>query len=161
MKFEDPYETEVTEFEFNSFHIMPSKNHSFLQTRIAGLLDFKYRKDYSILTAVDLDLSSGKAIPDIAVFHKLSFDWGSDEVKMTQAPLVAIEIISPRQAVTDISDKIYKIYFPAGVKSAWIVFPSLETIQIVLPNGQKTSFATGIIKDTVAGIELDFADIFE
>ena len=59
MKFEDPYETEVTEFEFNSYNSLSSKNHSFLQNRIGGLLDFKYRKEYSVLTAIDLELTTG------------------------------------------------------------------------------------------------------
>ena len=161
MKFEDPYETEVTEFEFNSYHRMPSKNHSFLQNRIGGLLDFKYRKEYSVLTAIDLELTTGRAIPDVAIYPKMAFNWQNDEVRLTIPPLVAFEIISPRQAITDITDKMEKIFFPAGVKSVWIIVPSLEVVQIVLQNGKKQTFTSGEIEDKATGIKLLFSDIFE
>ena len=62
------FETEVTEFEFNSFHRMPSRNHGILQTRIARLLDVAYENEYSILTAVELELTSGRAVPDVAIY---------------------------------------------------------------------------------------------
>ena len=161
MKFEDPYETEVTEFEFNSYLRLTSKNHSFLQNRIGGLLDFKYRKEYSVLTAIELDLPTGKAIPDIAIYPKMTFNWQNDEIRLTMPPLIAFEIISPRQAITDITDKMEKIFFPAGVHSVWIIVPALEIVQIVLPNGKKRTFTGGEIEDTATGIKLLFSDIFE
>ena len=161
MKFEDTYETEVTEFEFNSYLRLTSKNHSFLQNRIGGLLDFKYRKEYSVLTAIELDLPTGKAIPDIAIYPKMTFNWQNDEIRLTMPPLIAFEIISPRQAITDITDKMEKIFFPAGVHSVWIIVPALEIVQIVLPNGKKRTFTGGEIEDTATGIKLLFSDIFE
>ena len=158
--FENQFETEVTEFEFNTYHRMPSKNHGMLQTRIAGLIDAKYRKEYSALSAVNLDLTSGKAIPDVAIYPKLSFVWDDDVIQMTTPPLIAIEILSPKQAVTDLTDKNNQIYFPAGVKSVWIIIPSLETIYIIPNKGKKKIYTEGVFKDPSTGIELSIEDIF-
>ncbi len=158
--FENQFETEVTEFEFNSFHRMPSRNHGKLQTRIARLLDVAYDKEYDILTAVDLELPTGKAVPDIAVFPKLNIDWDNDEIRMTAPPLTAIEILSPRQALTDLTDKNNKIYFPSGVKSTWIIMPAVQMILIIASNGHVSSFSSGLFKDPATGIELSVDDIF-
>jgi Uma2 family endonuclease len=155
-----PPEQEVTEFEFNSFHRMPSRNHGLLQTRISSLLEVKYGKEFSILTAVDLDLPTGKSVPDISIYPTMAYDWDVDEVKMKTAPLTTIEILSPQQALTDLTDKNNIIYFPAGVQSAWIIIPVLRQVNILLPNKQKSVFNSGTIKDPATGIELEIADIF-
>jgi Uma2 family endonuclease len=153
-------EREVTEFEFNSYHRMPSRNHGYLQTRIAGLLDAKYNGEYTILTAVDLDLPTGKAVPDISIYPPMSLDWDSDEIRMTTPPITTIEILSPQQATTDLTNKNNKTYFPAGVKSAWIVLPVFRQINIISHGGKISTFISGMVKDPVTGIELDMADIF-
>ena len=155
-------ETEVTEFEFNSFHSMLSKYHSFLQNRIGGLIDAKYRKEYTVFTAIDLELSTGKSIPDVALYPKMHIDWNEeDEIRMTIPPLLAIEILSPKQALSDLTNKNHLIYFPAGVNSAWIVMPSLRAIVVCLPNGKRRTFEEDIVKDVTLGIELSLDDIFE
>ena len=154
-------ETEVTESEFNSFHRIPSRNHALLQTRIASILNVKYDDEYSILTAVDLELPTGKAVPDVAIFPKLLVDWNNDETRMTDPPITAIEIISPRQALTDLTDKNRTIYFPSGVRSVWIVLPTLKLVQVILPSGIVHSFQTGILKDPATGIEVSLAEIFK
>jgi Uma2 family endonuclease len=162
MELNDFLESEVTEFEFNSFHRMPSKYHSFLQTRISGLIDAKYRQEYSVLSAIELELSTGKSIPDVAIYPKIHIDWDAeDEIRMTIAPLLTIEILSPKQALSDLTNKNKLTYFPAGVKSAWIVMPSLRAVVVSLPNGKRKTFEEGSVKDATTGIELSLDDIFE
>jgi Uma2 family endonuclease len=161
MKYEDDFETEVTEFEFNSYHRMPSRNHSILQTRIAYLLEDKYGNDFSILTAVDLDLPTGKAVPDIAIYPKIQIsDWEEDIIKMTDPPLTAIEILSPKQALTDLTDKNKKIYFPSGVKSVWLVMPVFKSIYIYSAAG-RILFDSGMMKDPTNNIEISLDAIFK
>lgn len=156
------FETEVTEFEFNSFHRMPSRNHGILQTRIARLLDVAYENEYSILTAVELELTSGRAVPDVAIYPKMHIiDWDEDVIRMPDAPLTAIEIISPRQAYMDLTDKNKKIYFPAGVKSTWIVMPALKTIYVYTSSSHHITFEKGILKDPATGIEISLDEIFK
>jgi len=75
--------------------------------------------------------------------------------------LIAIEILSPRQALSHLTDKAFKQYFPAGVKVVWMIIPVFRLIQIVLPNGDSKSLASHeIIKDPVTGIEIDLKTIF-
>jgi hypothetical protein len=62
--------------------------------------------------------------------------------------------------MTDITDKINNIYFPAGVKSVWIVVPLLQTVTIRTPDGKKLTFSEGIIKDPIIDIEIPFDQIF-
>jgi len=65
-----------------------------------------------------LDLLGEKTTPDISICTPLTFDWQNDEIRLTVPPITTIEILSPKQALTDVTDKIFKNYFPAGVKSA-------------------------------------------
>ena len=161
MEMKSLVENEVTEFEFNSLNSMPSKNHSKLQTRIARLLDEAYETDYDILTAVEMELPTGRSVPDVSVYPKMSFDWSNDEIRLTTPPITAIEILSPRQALTDLTDKNNIIYFPSGVKSVWIVIPLFKQIHVILPNGTIIPFTSGILKDSATGIEISLDEIFK
>lgn len=59
----------------------------------------------------------------------MNLDVRHDEIKLSEPPLVAIEILSPEQKLQDLTDKTYR-YFDFGVKSCWIVLPSLKTIMV-------------------------------
>jgi Uma2 family endonuclease len=156
------FEEEITESEYNSFHRLTSRNHSLIQTRIARALDVAYEQDYSILTAVDLELPTGKAVPDVSIYPKLTIlDWEQDIIKMQDPPITAIEIISPRQPIADLTDKNREIYFPSGVKSVWLVIPAFGEIKVILPNKQSKTFSSGILKDPVTGIEISLDDVFK
>ena len=78
---------------------------------------------------------------------------------MTEPPLCAIEILSPKQSFTDLVVKA-AAYFNHGVKSCWIVVPTLKTIAVFTPNRGVTNYIAGIVKDPVLGIEVDMKDIF-
>ena len=155
-------EIELTELEILRGKPMPSRNHSILEVRISHLIMEKYDDKYDVLTELDLDLTTGTSIPDICIYNNLTFDFEDDDVlKMTEPPLTAIEILSPRQAYDVLTKKIRKMYFPAGVKSAWIVMPSVRTIQLFVPDQPIRYFNIGIFKDPTNGIELDIAAIFK
>lgn len=144
--------------EFRSEDIM-SVNHSKLIHRISVALD-RYEDQYDILPELELELATGKCKPDVSVFNKLSVDWLNDVVFYTQPPIIAIEILSPKQALTELTDKAYKQYFPAGVQAVWLVIPVLQIIHILLPDGSKRIFADGMLIDPVTGFELDLTYIF-
>jgi Uma2 family endonuclease len=139
---------------------MSSKNHSRLQTRIARLIDTKYGEKYSVLSSIHLDLPTGKASLDIAIYPKMVFNWQVDIEKITEPPLTAIEILAPQQAVSDLHDKFDQTYFPAGVKSCWMVFPRPNSIFILKPNAKTCSYTEGVIRDETTGIEISFEEIF-
>ena len=144
--------------EFRSEDIM-SVNHSKLIHRISVALD-RYENKYDILPELELELATGKCKPDVSVFNNLSVDWLNDVIFYSQPPIIAIEILSPKQALTELTDKAYKQYFPAGVQAVWLVIPVLQIIHILLPDRSKRIFAEGILTDPITGFELDLTYIF-
>jgi len=82
------------------------------------------------------------------------------EAKETEAPITTIEIQSPSQSPDELVKKIHQLYFPMGVKSAWLVLPALKAIQIITPDEQ-VLFSKGKLKDPATNIELDIKEIFE
>ncbi|MBD2751575.1 Uma2 family endonuclease [Spirosoma validum] len=140
---------------------MSSYNHSELQSHLAFLLKLSYRTQYSILTELDFDFASGKTRPDLAILPKRKADWLADEIVVQDIPLTTIEILSPEQSLNSLTDRIYKKHFPAGVKSVWLVVPTVQTVSILLPDRRQVNFAEGVVADPVTGIQLKLSEIFE
>jgi Uma2 family endonuclease len=137
-----------------------SVNHSKIIHRLSVALD-EYSDEYEILPELELDLSAGKCKPDICVYQNLPDDWENDIIFYSQPPIIVIEIQSPKQATTELTDKMNMIYFPSGVKSVWIIVPVLQLITIRTHDGQKLVFTDGIIKDPTTSIEILFSKIFK
>jgi Uma2 family endonuclease len=152
--------TEPIGYEFED-EKMSSLNHSELQSRLAFLLMLAYRHEYSIFTELDLEFASGKTRPDLCLFPKRRMDWMVDEIIVHDVPLTTIEILSPEQSLNGLIDRIYKKHFPAGVKTVWLVVPSLQIVSILLPNRQQINFTEGLITDPETNLQLKLADIFE
>jgi len=82
---------------------MDSLNHSYIQANLAWLL--QTLKIYSVFTELSLnigqlDLSDceslkNEAKPDVCIYPKMSIDCSRDIIKMSEMPLLAIEILSP------------------------------------------------------------------
>lgn len=140
---------------------MSSFNHSLLQSHLAYLLQMAYRQQYSILTELDFDFASGKTRPDLCIMPKRKADWLEDEIIVQQVPITTIEILSPEQSLNSLTERIYKKHFPAGVKTVWLVVPTVQTVSILLPNRQQLNFAQGQVTDPVTGIQLALDEIFE
>jgi Uma2 family endonuclease len=107
---------EITEVETVLEEVI-SLNHSRLTYRISVLLS-AYEEKYDIMPELELELSSGRAKPDVAIFPKLTIDWNEDIIRYTHPPITAIEILSPTQAFDSLTAKIRKVYLPGGVLSA-------------------------------------------
>ncbi|WP_020594725.1 Uma2 family endonuclease [Spirosoma panaciterrae] len=147
-----------TEFEDEK---MSSLNHSELQSRLAFLFMLTYRQQYSVFTELDLEFASGKTRPDLCIFPKRQIDWLADEIVVQDVPLTTIEILSPEQSLNSLTDRIYKKHFPAGVKSVWLVVPTVQTVSILLPDRRQLNFSNGLITDPVTGIQIQLSEIFE
>jgi Uma2 family endonuclease len=140
---------------------MPSKLHSRVQGNIYFELRTKYGSKFDPFQELSFDLSHGKPVPDVCLLEKKSIDFLRDEIKVKENPLLVIEILSPRQSVDDIREKIANIYFPSGVKSAWIVFPTLKIVSVALPNGEYKTITEGAVKDLNLDVTIDLKDIFK
>lgn len=144
--------------EYQSVDIK-SLNHSRLIHRISVALE-RYDDQYDVMPELELELNDKKVKPDISVYPNLKIDWQNDVMFYDVPPLIAIEILSPKQAVSDLTEKAYKIYLPSGVQSVWIIIPTMKILQIITLGSTET-ITNGLIKDTKTGIEITMEEIFK
>ncbi|MEM7126181.1 MAG: Uma2 family endonuclease [Chloroflexota bacterium] len=145
-----------------------SLNHSYLQTKLAVLLFSMER--FTALTELSLDVSGldDEALrakykdsikPDISVYTKRSLDITDDIVKMSEMPLLAIEILSPMQGVQSLVEKA-RVYFALGVQSCWIVYPYGRSVTVYTSPRRFRSYSVDDVIDEVVDIRLSLVDIF-
>lgn len=152
---------------FSSYEIerdkpMPSYNHSLIQLKLGAILINHYGDVFQFHSELDLELPNAKKpiLPDICIFPKRKVDWMNDILRVKEPPLTTIEILSPMQNIEEIKNKIFDNYFPAGVKSAWLVIPSIQTITIYTPDTLLHSFSSGSLNDPATGIQLRLDELF-
>ena len=168
--------TELVEFEHyreNGEPEMGSFGHSLAQSQLTILLSdgrkFRVMVELS-LDATPIDLSQfglksqNELIPDLSVYQRGGHrpKKGRDIMKLSEMPLLVIEILSPKQGIDDIVAK-FEAYFALGVKSCWLVIPLNESITVYsAPEYFKTfgNDSTQII-DEVMGIQLPIKEIFD
>jgi Uma2 family endonuclease len=153
---------ELNDYETERNKPMPSFNHSLLQIKLGALLFNQYGDKYQFHSELELDLpnSDRPTLPDICILPKQKIDWVNDIIRVKEPPLTTIEILSPMQNIETLKNKIYQQYFPAGVKSAWLVVPSLKTVSIYSPDGEVHSFSAGTLHDPTNGISIGLDNIF-
>jgi Uma2 family endonuclease len=137
-----------------------SLNHSRIINRIAVALN-RYDDEYDVFPELELELATGKCKPDVSVYKNMPSDWFNDIIFYNQSPIVAVEVLSPKQAVTDATDKAFKQYFPAGVQVVWLIIPTIRIVQALLPDGSIQTWANGVMKDPVTHMEVDLAYLFK
>jgi Uma2 family endonuclease len=149
---------------------MGSLNHSLAQVMIASLLVLDER--FTVFTELSLDIkqhdlskydikAKDEIKPDICLYsNEIGFQ-EFDILKMTEMPLLAIEILSPSQASKELKDNI-RAYFDLGVKSCWLVIPDAQLISIYAKQGGFRNFDmrdTEVI-DEVMDIHLPIQKVF-
>lgn len=110
---------------------------------------------------LSLKISPKDKVPDLAIYKKLEFTPGLDEVKVKEMPLGVIEILAPSQSMSELISKSRK-YFDAGIKSYWLVLPDVLTVYVYKAPGDFEVFSKKeILKDRQLGIELDLGEVFK
>jgi len=161
------FEDEVIDDEESD---MGSINHSLAQVMIASLLVNDER--FTVLTELSLDISqhdfskygvkAKELKPDVCIYSNEVGYQESDIIKMTDMPLLAIEILSPTQGTKELKDKIHA-YFDLGVKSCWLVIPDVKLISVYAKEGGFKNFDmsdTEVI-DEVMDIRLPIQNVFK
>jgi Uma2 family endonuclease len=147
---------------------MGSFNHGYIQLRLGGLLDrlgtltpvAELSLDVSGIDLNQFELQSKtELIPDISLYPKRTLSRPTDIQRMREMPLVAIEILSPRQGFDEILEK-FKVYFALGIKSCWLVAPAINAISVYSAPTQWTTFTQGDVGDETVGIRLPLDEIF-
>jgi Uma2 family endonuclease len=158
------YEDEIEEFDQ-----VGSFNHGYTQARLIVLLDrlgnFTPVSELSLdVSGIDLsrfDLRTKEELkPNIALYPKRGRSRPRDILRMSEMPLVAIEILSPKQGTYDILEK-FKAYFVLGIPSCWLVDPALQTVTVYSSNEQWATFSTAEVVDDQVGIRLPLDEVFE
>lgn len=140
---------------------MPSRNHALVQKNLLVGLDSRYRKQYTFLSEITLEMpDKPNAVPDIAIYPRLVIDFLDDESSMKQVPLTAIEIASSSQSDDELIRKINR-YLQAGVQSCWLVLPSMQAIAVYTEIGKYRFYSLGsTLIDEVCRIELPLEEVF-
>lgn len=154
-------EKEISEYEIERDKPMPSILHALLQKRLVVFLENFYGTIFEILPEISQSITDKKTVPDISIYEKFEIDWSSSITSFDKIPLLNIEILSPEQTLTSLEIKV-RSYFEAGVKSSWIVFPTMKAIAIYLPSGKYKFFEEDeVLQDTTVGIEIPLKEIFK
>jgi Uma2 family endonuclease len=139
---------------------MPSEIHGYIQSNLILEIGSAYRSQYNLFSELSLDLNNWGSVPDIAIYPKRKMNFREDRTEVTTPPLCAIEILSPSQSLQELVNK-GRSYFQHGVKSCWLVIPSLENIYVFSsPESYSIFRSNQTLSDTALGIELELAKIF-
>jgi Uma2 family endonuclease len=149
---------ELTAYEIERGKPMPSMNHSRLQKRFLVALEV-FEPVYECLPEIDIELDGKRFTPDVAVYAPMPVDWQNDVIRLHKPPLLAIEILSPKQRLSDLTDKA-RFYLAHGVHAVWIAQPEFQIIVVLLPNEPPRTFATGDIHDSNTGIKVNVEELF-
>lgn len=121
--------------EIEDYEDMGSFNHGYIQVRLGILFD--RLGQYTPVNEVSLDVSGvdlsqfelktkEELKPDVCLYPKRSLSRPKDILKMKEMPLLAVEILSPKQGTYDILEK-FRLYFALGIQSCWLIEPALGT----------------------------------
>lgn len=159
MHTEEIVETTLSDYEIERDKPMPSKHHAIIQGNLMIQLHRRYSEKYQVLPEISLDLPVRDRVPDLAIYRPM--DYGEEEIKMTEIPLCAIEILSPTQTHIDLEQK-RKQYFAAGVQSYWLVFPDLKSVFVFRNvDDYDAYFRQDVLKDKVLDVEIDLKEVFK
>jgi len=134
---------------------MPSLYHSYVCAQMMRQLLQDER--LQSLPELTLDIENGLT-PDISVFPKehIHVDSFEDTLKVQQAPLLAIEIISSSQTIQAMLAKA-KVLLNAGVKVVWTVEPYGRSIFVSTGQGEQLFHEEPVESE---GIHVDFSQVF-
>ncbi len=157
---EAPAVEPLSDYEIERNKPIPNIIHGAVQAQIGFLLKENYSDHYMVIGELSLETTPGST-PDICVYPKKKLNVKNTLARETEPPLTTIEILSPSQSFNELMHKAWDLYFPMGVKSAWIVVPELKAVHIIMPDENNLYFASGMLTDPATGIELPVERIFE
>lgn len=149
----------ISDYERERGKPMPSKAHGYTQTNLIVALS-RFRDRYTIFSELTLELDGRELTPDLSVYPKTDVDLVHDEVRVTDPPLLAVEIASPTQNVQDLVQKI-EFLLEAGVESCWLVQPPLRTVTVFPDRMDGTTVSDGTVTDPVLDLEIDVGEVFD
>ena len=120
---------------------------------VGGEAGFRLRAEPSTIVGIDVAVVS----KDVGHFKQ------GKRVVFDGAPILAIEILSPSDRVSEVEAKVDE-YLSVGVKQVWIVSPHFQTVEVHranLPPALFTGTAELTVEPDLPGLKFSVADIFE
>ncbi len=136
---------------------MPSLNHGAVQANL--ICEFARNRDLRVVSELTLDVQGQALTPDLSVYARAPLDLRHDVSRRSDPPLLVVEILSPQQPSQQVMDKI-DAYFAFGVKSCWVVSPTMHSIQILTSDGRETVLNSGTATDPIIGLAADLTAVF-
>lgn len=139
--------------------------HTTLSGAIKINLGFELKSKISnlfrIVFSITLATKPCNTTPDLAIYPQQALDFKNDPSRREDAPLLVIEIQSASQSTKEMVEKL-EPYFDFGVKSCWIVIPTLQAILVYdSPTHYEFYHEDEMLKDKTLNIEIDLKKVFE
>jgi len=136
----------------------PSYHHAYLAGKL--ITAFNNLNMYSVFSELTLQINGKDYVPDVSVYPQRDVNFSAgDIVKMTEMPLLIVEVLSPSQGSQDALDK-FAVYFEAGIASCWLVVPVVRAVAVYSGVGQCQTFYAGTITDSITNIQIPMSAIF-
>ena len=130
--------------------------HSRLQVNLAH--ELRKTTDYAVYSELTIVVDGEEYKPDLCAYSYRDVDWKHDVVRTTELPLLAIEIVSPRQTIQEVVEKI-DLYLKAGIQSCWLIVSYPRTITIYSGPTEQV-FTSGDLIDKTLNIKIAIQDVF-
>jgi len=145
-----------------------SYNHSYLQINLGAQLQMA--GEFTVCADLSLDVSSldlsqfqirakEEIKPDLSVYTRRGLSRPVDILKMTEMPLLVVEILSPLQGSYEILQK-FRAYFALGIKSCWLVDPATEVVAVYSSFERHATFSQDDVIDETIPIRIPLHTIF-
>ncbi len=151
-----------------------SVKHSLAQAKLTSSLSAN--DNFTVMVELSLDASKldlgrfnlkakDELVPDVCVYTGEAPEPDEDVddlLTVSQMPDLAIEVLSPSQSVSFLVRKI-RAYFALGVKSCWLVVPSMTQVSVYQQPDQHQTFDMNDseIIDKTLGIRLPIQKVFK
>ena len=119
---------------------MPSKNHGATQANL--IVELAKFREFRVYSELSLELDGHPITPDLSLYSREPLDMRHDIIRLTDPPLLTVEILSPTQGSHPVMEKVEQ-YLKAGVKTCWVVNPPTRTVTIYSADGSDRTFLAG------------------
>ncbi|HRX71207.1 MAG: Uma2 family endonuclease [Candidatus Competibacteraceae bacterium] len=136
----------------------PSYYHAYICSKLR--VAFNTLEEYMVYSELTLQIQGKDYVPDIALYPKRPIDFTAEDiVKMTEMPVLIVEVLSPTQAAQEILGKFHS-YFDAGIQSCWLVIPISTSVIVYSAMNKAQVCKIGDIVDPVLDIRIALDAIF-
>ena len=139
--------------------MIASYHYSHAKAKLISAL-LKLEDKFTVFAELTLKIAEKDFQPDACLYLKREVDYSlPDIVRMTEMPVLAIEIISQAQTTDEIMERI-AVYFANQVKSCWLVIPMAAAVVVYASPDSAQRFTSGDVVDELLDIHLPLQDIF-